>query len=418
LVARNSAIRVRTCPRTALLGIAILCAIATLCSRAWCESYTALDLFPVGVVGGIAADAGQVVGQGGNLHATLWTGPAGTAIDLNPAPRNTFVFVSSVAYYTSGAQQVGYAKDGNYGSLHAFLWNGTAYSAVDLGYPAVLGLFGITEAYGTDGTHQVGAGYRPPDSPHALLWSGSQESAVDLHPAGFDGSEAVGVSGNHQVGNGTIGDVHHALLWGGTASSAIDLHPTDLNGFIHSFAVATTDSQQVGFGSKDPFGDYSRYTHALVWSGTAESAVDLQPTNLSGVDVSVANGTNGAHQVGVGYQGRDYGGTITPISGTGRALLWSGTADSVIDLQSLLPADFTSSTANTIDTEGNVFGTAFDSAGMQHAVEWVPVAVAEPAGALLSTAGFMSLALSWFVADIPFLRSAPPRASARTSRGW
>ena len=58
-------------------------------------------------------------------------------------------------------------------------------------------------------------------------------------PHGFGGSGAVGTDGIHQVGSGSgsgTGGHGHALLWSGTAASAIDLNPTNLTGITDSFA--------------------------------------------------------------------------------------------------------------------------------------------------------------------------------------
>jgi len=92
--------------------------------------------------------------------------------------------------------------------------------------------------------------------------------------------------------------------------------------------------------------------HAFLWSGPNGSVVDLNPTNLTGFTESDAYATNGTQQVGFGDG-----------SATGNnddALLWSGTANSAIDLQLLLPAagTWTSSYADSIDAEGDVYGTA------------------------------------------------------------
>src|SRR6476646_8920764 len=48
-----------------------------------------------------------------------------------------------------------------------------------------------------------------------------------LHPSGFYGSQAFGVSGNSQAGVSTAatGSPSHATLWSGTAASYVDLHP-------------------------------------------------------------------------------------------------------------------------------------------------------------------------------------------------
>ncbi len=51
-------------------------------------------------------------------------------------------------------------------------------------------------------------------------------------------------------------------------------------------------------------------------------------------------------------------------------LLWTGTAASAVDLQALLPSDFSSSTARAIDPYGNIVGSAFVGA-TSYAVEWL-----------------------------------------------
>lgn len=111
--------------------------------------------------------------------------------------------------------------------------------------------------------------------------------------------------------------------------------------------------------------------HALLWSSTAASVVDLNP---SGFTVSYAHGTSGNQQVGMGYG-----------PGTGsqyHALLWSGTADSAVDLQKFLSSDYNSSQAWGIDANGNIIGYAYNiRKGQGEAILWV--AVPEPATALL-----------------------------------
>lgn len=59
---------------------------------------------------------------------------------------------------------------------------------------------------------------------HAVMWNGSK-AVVDLHPAGYTRSAAVAVAGGKQVGYATSGS-SHAMLWCGTAASAIDRHTT------------------------------------------------------------------------------------------------------------------------------------------------------------------------------------------------
>ena len=157
---------------------------------------------------------------------------------------------------------------------------------------------------------------------------------LNLAPAGFTNSTAYGTDGVHQVGsaNGTTtGNVDHAMLWSGTAASAIDLNPTNLSGFVKSYAVDTANGYEVGYAE--------------------------------------------------------------PSSNLAHAMLWSGTANSAVDLQSLLPSGVIESYALTIDSQGNIFGVAAYSAGT-YAVEWSPVP--EPSTMVLfvlSSVGLAAFAL-------------------------
>ena len=164
----------------------------------------------------------------------------------------------------------------------------------------------------------------------------------------------------------------NALVWSGTAASAVDLNPTLLANFTDSEALAADGSQQVGYGyDATGFGD-----RALLWLGTSDSAVDLNPAGLS---TSMALDTNGLQQVG--KAGTD-------------AFLWSGTAESGINLALLLPADGTwsRSIAYSIDDAGNIYGNAigtFDGVYGTYAVEWSPVP--EPGSFTLLAAGAAGL---------------------------
>ena len=122
-------------------------------------------------------------------------------------------------------------------------------------------------------------------------------TATILQPTGIDGSYAFGVAGGSQVGQGygpSTGNNAHALLWSGTAASMVDLNPT---GFNNSYAWGNSVTNQVGYGSGIGSGNND---HALLWSGTAASAIDLHP---SGFTRSYAHGVFGTRQVGEGLTG-------------------------------------------------------------------------------------------------------------------
>jgi hypothetical protein len=282
-----------------------------------------------------AVGDGQQVGVAFN-HAALWSGTAGSLVDLNP---NTWD--SSVANGVAGGQQVGTAtvtrpcgeKKGACGSgstsIHPFLWTGSAASAVDL-TPFGLG-YGAGQALGTDGVHQVGVvmqvvGISAFENPAAVLWSGTAASAVILNPPGSTESRADAVSGNQQVGYAY--SVHQAALWTGSAASLVNLHPA---GYTISEAKATNGVQQAGYGTVYNASAQSSHTHALVWSGDAASAVDLNQFMPLGFTDAAATGIDAAGNV-VGWA-------------TQRSANNSASVHAVMWVPSTTPANFSQSVA-------------------------------------------------------------------------
>jgi pimeloyl-ACP methyl ester carboxylesterase len=208
------------------------------------------------------------------------------------------------------------------------------YTVVDLTPSGFI----YAEAHGVADGRQAGIGVPSGVTQHALLWTGTAASAVDLNPSGHSDSTAYAVAGGQQVGAVEPGSPNtHAALWSGTAGSFIDLHPGVLGDgtvFAWSEAHATAGGQQVGFGS---INDGSIYpSHALLWRGSAASVVDLHP---GGFTRSMAFGTSGTQQVGLGENLVDWGVWVD------HALLWSGTAASVVNLN---PVGFVNSLATGI----------------------------------------------------------------------
>lgn len=336
------------------------------------QRYVMIDLTPTGAVTSSAAGAAgtQQVGSAGFAaaaanqpvvsHALLWNGAAAGAIDLG---------VGTAAAVGDG-QQVGSANN------RAALWLGTAASRIDLN-PAP---WDQSVAAGVAGGQQVGSATRSvlctakkgqcPNGRrteiHPFLWSGSAASAVDLTPLGlgFGAGRALGTDGLQQVGFGqqVLGinafSGPFAVVWSGTADSAVILNPPDSGS---SQANAVSGGQQVGYGY---------FPHrALLWRGSAESVVELQP---DGYAASEANATNGIQQAGSGFVGDAF----TSV-GHSHALVWTGSATSAVDLNQFLPPGFTDAAATGIDAAGNVVGWASrgpssDPANV-HAVMWKPV---------------------------------------------
>jgi len=109
-----------------------------------------------------------------------------------------------------------------------------------------------------------------------------------------------------------------------------------------------------------------------LWSGSADSCVDLHPV---GFDESAALAVAGGWQVG---QGR---GLAT--GDQTHALLWSGSAESCIDLHSYLPTGYVGSDVYGIDSDGNIVGVVWDG-DREYAAMWTPTAEVIPApGAVL-----------------------------------
>ncbi len=110
-----------------------------------------------------------------------------------------------------------------------------------------------------------------------------------------------------------VQNANHAALWSGSAQSWIDLNPADAT---ESMALGAFGTQQVGFTLYD--GEY----RASLWSGTAESWVDLSP---EGAVYSVAQSVFDHQQAG-----------HVVFQSDSRACIWSGTAASWTELH---PAD-------------------------------------------------------------------------------
>ena len=93
---------------------------------------------------------------------------------------------------------------------------------------------------------QMTAGGPAANHQHALLWD-SSGTAIDLNASGspFTDAAVYATNGVNQVGIGwgdSTGGKHHAVLWSGTSASAVDLHPANLSGFTESFLVDVSGS--------------------------------------------------------------------------------------------------------------------------------------------------------------------------------
>jgi hypothetical protein len=321
---------------------------------------------------------------------------AGTAYTVNVLTPNGFAAMANFANPDAkggwnGTQFVGDLETVAGHQPQAIIWNVDGTVKTDL-HPG--GIVSGSFAVATNGTVQVGYGTGFGSSgtrQDALMWSGSAGTMVDLHPSAIPNgqSQATGVSlsGNTQVGYGygfgAGANENHALVWTGSSGSVVDLQPLT-GGFSQTFGMATTDAQQVGYGN----GSASGYVnHALVWNGNAASMQDLHPTTASPSGSSQAMATDGTHQAGwvsgVGTNGNEQ-----------HAYVWAGTAASGVDLD---PSGFNFSEAEGV--RGNLVvgdgigGTA--TGGARHAMVWdVVSSTYTDLGALLPAQFTASIAYS------------------------
>lgn len=268
---------------------------------AWNGTVSNSDYHPAGAtISDIygSSDLYQVGGAavGGNYQASLWTGSAGSWVNLNPVGAT-----ASLARGVWGTDQVGYAIFG--GVAIAAKWSGNSASFVNL-HPA-----GATasSAQAIQGAQQGGfATFGGAD--HAGIWSGTAASWVDLHPGGATSSEILGMSGNGEVGRAVFAGNGHASRWRGNVASWVDLHPA---GALTSIANAMTNEVEVGQAYIGGMG------RASLWKSTAASWEDLHifvPEELTAASSALGvTGSGTALRIaGVAYDN----------SGNARAMMW------------------------------------------------------------------------------------------------
>src|SRR5262249_8993863 len=137
----------------------------------------------------------------------------------------------------------------------------------------------------------------------------------------------------------------------------------DLNGdFIESGITGMAAGQQVGYG-RTPTGT----THAMMWHGTASSAVDFNPP---GAGVSDFFATCGSAQVGRAHFG---------TTGFGEAaVIWFNSPTDFVDLSTFLPAgQFYNSVATSVTVFNGMYYVggyaSLAAGGGDHAFLWVGV---------------------------------------------
>jgi hypothetical protein len=285
----------------------------------------------------------------GSLTYTLLNTPAqATLIQANTGGPYVIVQPHSGAF---GSEVLQFRVTAGNGSLST--------ATVTLVYTRTTVISGLTPTANVmpccwNGTQPVGVQFTGAN--RAGTWNGTADSWADLTPPGAVSSVAYAANGGQIVGSATIGSLVRGGYWTGGATSWVDL---TLAGSVDTVVAGVyvnpidnlAQGQQVGYACIQP----SENCHALIWRGTAGSVVDVTP----GVGTTAGLiGTDGTYQVG-----------FVMINGAAHTGFWKGTSGSWVDVH---PAGATESWPYAMD--GN---PPFESVGYamfnnaQHAGYWV-----------------------------------------------
>lgn len=136
------------------------------------------------------------------------------------------------------------------------------------------------------GTTIVGHGYPDGGVWHALIWTDGGATITDIHPAGYFTSFLYAMNQTHQVGLATTlpddngNNNEHAMVWNGTAASAVDLHA-----FLIAVEPEYTDSVARGIDA-----DGNIYGYANI-GGTGYVAVRWTPVQTGACCIGVTCAT-------------------------------------------------------------------------------------------------------------------------------
>jgi hypothetical protein len=274
--------------------------------------------------------------------------------------------ISSVTYVPS----LGVIEGGTYykvvvstGADHAVVWNGTPNSAVDVHVASHTDQIGtqssITGVSAAPGGFQASGYVTSSGRFLAAMWRGATPQTAQvtlLHDfSRMEESKAMGA----YVFNGVAKQVGYtsgtlipsrAIVWSGSAASAVDLTPPGF--FSAAINAGNGDgAQEILCGLSSSNG---ADTLPTVWFGTGGAFSTLNTTaQLNKGSVEYCSQTSGAGYLTFG------GGAVT------HAALWDLSTRNVIDLHQFLPPDFQNgySDAFYVDAVGNVYGQAQTGGG-------------------------------------------------------
>ncbi len=338
-------------------------AIAVLSAATWASAdWSYIDLIPSGFdVSNRSMANGDYSGHQfgyGNGASTGYRDHAlmwsGTANSL--VDIHPDAFENSQILMAGDGHEVGFARPSGTNESHAIEWNSDgSYTELNrAGYT-------YTAAYSISGDQVVGQGELN-GSRRALLWNTASSAPVDLTPISSADCAAYGVENGVQVGYST----NHAMRWTGSASSAVDMHPP---GFSSSVIRAIDNDTEAG-SVQLPSGAY----HPYIWFGASNVGLDLMPTGyISGGLAAISNGW-------------EIGDTTDAAYGN-HLMLWHSSPVGAIDLGALLPSSYQLNTAmlEGVYSSGDhveVVGSVYNSSTYQFdAILWTNGPVPEPPSA-------------------------------------
>ena len=144
-----------------------------------------------------------------------------------------------------------------------------------------------SEGARTSGDQHVGRAQFPGGPELAGLWNSSSSASW----TSIDPGRVNDVSGGKQVGSTSVNGQEHAVIWSGTGSTFVDLHPVGEPVFPanRSRALGVSGAYQVGMIN---YGEVIPVWRACLWTGTAASRVDI------GMDESCAVAVGDGEVVG------------------------------------------------------------------------------------------------------------------------
>ncbi len=300
---------------------------------------------------------------GGADHAGIWSGPANSWTDLNPPGAAYSLASREVAGVIVGT--VSWYSN----SAHAAIWNGAANPPIDLNPAGMAGSQAFAMSQGVECGYVFDG-----KSVRACTWTGTASSCTVLEPTGTQ-SYAFDILNGVEAGALalSVGQPFHAVLWSGSTGSYVDLEPAAANG---SEALSLDGQQECGYAT------VNGVARASLWSGSSASWVNLDPT---GSTQSWAAAVKDGVEVG-----------NARFNGVIHAGYWTGSASSWVDLSGFVPSGFSNTRAEDIwQANGRTFIVGYGTntmTGQDQALLWASP-TPEPVSVLLVGAGALGLTI-------------------------